>query len=91
MENQVDEKVKHERFDRLKALYEEQVAENNKKYIGTTQRIFVEGRSKTNENTLTGRTESNKIVNFEGSDDLIGNMIDIKITEEHMWYLTGKI
>ena len=91
MPNQVDEKVKHERFDRLKALYEEQVAENNKRYIGTTQKIFVEGRSKTNENTLTGRTESNKIVNFEGSDDLIGNMIDIKITEEHMWYLTGKI
>ena len=53
MENQIPEDIKHERFDRLKALVESQVEENNAKYIGTRQKIIVEGKSKTNENILT--------------------------------------
>ena len=91
MENQVPEEVKHERFNRLKELVESQIADNNKKYIGTTQRVLVEGYSKTNNKLLTGRTDSNKVVNFEGPSNLIGNMVDLKIESEHMWYLKGKI
>ncbi len=53
MEDQVPEEVKHERFERLKALVESQVPKNNKKYIGTKQKIIVEGKSKTNEKMLT--------------------------------------
>ena len=53
MEDQVPEEIKHKRFDRLKALYEESVEQNNKKYIGTTQKILVEGNSKNNEKMLT--------------------------------------
>ncbi len=53
MEDQVEENIKHERFERLKKLVESQVPENNKKYIGTKQKIIVEGKSKTNENMLT--------------------------------------
>ena len=90
MENQIDEKVKHERFDRLKKLYEEICEENNKKYIGNKEYILVEGCSKTNENMLTGRTYSNKVVNFEGPKNLIGNIVKVKIISEHMWYLKGK-
>ena len=63
--------------------------ENNKKYIGTVQNVLVEGKSKNNEKVLTGRTESNKVVNFEGDESLIGNMLKIKIISEHMWYLKG--
>ena len=59
MEDQIDEDVKHKRFNRLKELVESQVKENNKKYIGTKQKIIVEGRSKTNENMLT-RKNSNE-------------------------------
>jgi len=53
MENQIQEEIKHKRFDRLKALYEENVEKNNKKYIGTIQKILVEGYSKNNEKMLT--------------------------------------
>lgn len=53
MEDQVDEKVKHERFDRLKKLAESQIEQNNAKYIGTEQEIIVEGKSKNNEDMLT--------------------------------------
>lgn len=91
MENQIPEEIKHERFDRLKELFEKQVEENNKKYIGKTEKILVEGLSKTNEDMLTGRTNSNKVVVFEGSKDLIGKVIDVQITSEHKWYLKGKI
>ena len=65
--------------------------EENEKLVGTVQKVLVEGQSKTNENTLTGRTDGGKVVNFEGSDELIGNMIDLEITEQRKWYLTGKI
>ena len=90
MENQVPEDIKHKRFDKLKELYESSVSENNKKYIGTIQKILVEGKSKYNDNVLTGRTDSNKVVNFEGSEELIGTFIDIEIIEDHKWYLEGK-
>ncbi len=91
MENQIQEETKHKRFDKLKALVESQIEENNQKYVGTTQKVLVEGTSKNNEEMLTGRTDSNKVVIFEGSKNLIGNIIDLKITSEHMWYLKGKL
>ena len=53
MENQIPEEIKHERFDRLKALYEENIEKNNEKYVGTNQKILVEGYSKNNESMLT--------------------------------------
>ena len=90
MENQVPEDIKHKRFDRLKQLVESQIAERNKEYVGTVQKVLVEGRSKTNDNMLTGRTDSNKVVILEGCDELIGKMVEIKIVSEHMWYLKGE-
>lgn len=91
MENQVPEEIKHERFDRLKKLYEEQVKERNQEYIGKTFQVLVEGKSKNNEKMLTGRTYSNRVLIFEGSEDLIGQTVPIKIEEDHLWYLQGKV
>ena len=91
MENQVPEEIKHNRFNRLKALYEEMTEEINKQYINSVQDILVEGYSKTNDKYLTGRTDTNKVVIFEGSSNLIGQNIKVKIISEHMWYLKGEI
>lgn len=91
MEKQIPEEIKHKRFDKLKALVEKQIEENNKKYIGTIQKILVEGKSKNNESTYTGRTDSNKVVILEGTDELIGKVIDVKVISEHMWYLKGEV
>ena len=91
MENQIPEEIKHKRFDRLKELVESQIKENNDKYIGTKQKVLVEGTSKNNEDMLTGRTDSNKVVIFEGDKRLIGNMVELEIVSEHMWYLKGKL
>jgi len=91
MENQIPEETKHKRFDRLKELVENQIAVKNKQYVGSIQEILIEGKSKTNETMLTGRTDSNKVVVLEGSDDLIGQVVSLKIVSEHMWYLKGEI
>ena len=91
MENQILEEIKHKRFDRLKQVFEESVEENNKKYVGTTQKILVEGYSKNNQDMLTGRTDTNKVVIFEGPEELIGKIINIKIISEHKWYLKGEV
>ena len=90
MTNQIPEDIKHKRFDRLKELVESQIAENNQKYIGTIQKVLVEGPSKNNPDLLTGRTDSNKVVIFEGSPELKDQIIDLKIVSEHMWYLKGE-
>lgn len=90
MQNQIPEEIKHQRFDKLKALVESQIKENNQKYVGTIQKVLVEGESKNNSDMLTGRTDSNKVVIFEGQKDLIGTIQDLKIISEHMWYLKGE-
>ena len=91
MQNQIPEEIKHKRFDKLKDLVESQIEENNQKYVGTLQKVLVEGQSKNNPNMLSGRTDSNKVVIFEGSLDLIDKIEDMEIVSEHMWYLKGKI
>ncbi len=91
MPNQVPEEDKHRRFDKLKALFESQIEETNQKYIGTTQKVLVEGESKNNPEMLTGRTDSNKVVIFEGPKELKDQIIDVKIVSQHMWFLKGEI
>ena len=91
MENQVPEDIKHARFDKLKALVETQIAQRNQEYIGTMQTVVVEGKSKNNDKMLTGRTESNKVVVWEGKDEQIGSTVTLRIVSEHMWYLRGTI
>ncbi len=90
MENQIPEEIKHKRFERLKKLVESQIQENNEKYIGTLQKVFVEGISKNNPKKMTGRTETNKVVIFDGNEKQIGTIINLKIVSEHMWYLKGE-
>jgi tRNA-2-methylthio-N6-dimethylallyladenosine synthase len=91
-EDQVPENVKHIRFDKLKELYDGQVENQNQKYIGTIQRIMIEGPSKNNEEMYTGRTDSNKVVVFKKNDNKkIGDFVNVKIIEDHKWFLSGNI
>lgn len=84
-----EEKV--DRLEELKHLYESNLPKLNKKYIGTIQKVLVEGKSKNNDKLYTGRTSSNKTVIFEAADSYIGTIQKIKIISEHLWYLKGKI
>ena len=91
MPNQVPEDIKHKRFDRLKELVEGQIAKTSQEYVGTIQKVLVEGPSKNNDKMLTGRTETNRVVVFEGDSNLINQIINVKITEDHLWYFKGEI
>ena len=91
MPNQVPEDIKHKRFDRLKELVESQIAKTSQEYVGTIQKVLVEGPSKNNDKMLTGRTETNRVVVFEGDSNLINQIINVKITEDHLWYFKGEI
>ena len=91
MKDQIPEDIKHKRFERLKTLVETQIAENNKQYLNSIQKVLVEGPSKNNEKMLTGRTETNKVVVFKGSKELINTIVNVKIVEDHLWYFKGEI
>ncbi len=68
---------------------------NTKKYsnamIGTVQRILVEGPSVKDPNELQGRTENNRVVNFAGGKELIGTLVNTRITESYNYSLRGEL
>lgn len=89
--DQIDDKMKHERFDRLlKTLYPIFEA-NNLKYIGRTVSVLVDDVSKNKASFLTGRTESGKLVHFIGDKDLIGKTVNVRIEKARTWYIEGTI
>ncbi len=91
-EDQVPEEIKHKRFDRLKELYDSQVELQNEKYVGTVQSIMIEGPSKNDETKYCGRTDSNKVIVFKpNGKEKIGDIVNVKITENHKWFLVGEI
>ena len=91
MESQIEEKTKVERLERLKALFEKIINEENDKKIGKIESILVEGISKNNSSMYTGRTLDNKVVVFEGLISDIGKIKKVQIIKNNKWYLTGKI
>ena len=90
-EDQIPEDVKHERFNRLVDLINEGSAAKNALYEGRTEKVLVEGMSKKNDDTLTGRTEGFKLVDFEGDKDMIGQIVDVEILHGRTFSLTGRI
>ena len=91
MEDCLTQEEKHKNFDRMLEVQNEISARKNKEYEGTVQKILVEGVSKNNEDTLTGRTEGGKVVNFAGDMSLLGQMVNVKITKAQTWSLFGEI
>lgn len=85
-----DEEI-HANFNKLLEVQNEISKRKNDAYVGRTEIVLVDGVSKNNENTLSGRCESSKIVNFKGSEDLVGKYVKVKITESHTWSLNGEI
>ena len=91
MEDHTPYEEKVDRLERLKALYEETLPKLNEKMVGNTYKVLVEGKSKTNDNMYSGRSSQNKVVIFEGNEDLVGKVVNVKIDSQHLWYLKGTI
>lgn len=90
MEEQIDDKIKSERFDRLLALQNEISYEKNQPLKGNVLRVLCDGRSKNNDGVFSGRSEGNKIVLFEGNDLDTGKFLDLKITRADTFALYGE-
>ncbi len=82
---------KKERLYRLNALQNRISKEKNQEYDGRTVEVLVEGPSKNNPDVLTGRTRTNKTVNFTGSAGLVGQLTMVQITKAHSWSLEGEV
>ncbi len=90
MENQVDDKVKHQRLEQLMALQNEISLEINQGLQDKVLEVMVEGPSKNDADTWTGRTRTNKIVLFAHGDEQEGDFINVKITQPQTWVLKGE-
>ncbi len=83
--------VKKERLNSLQALIKSQGMKISQDMVGSTQVILVEGPSKKRPDELKGRTENNRIVNFKGSKRLIGEFVEIRVTEAQPNSLRGEV
>ncbi|MEY4757072.1 MAG: hypothetical protein RJA34_1970 [Pseudomonadota bacterium] len=83
--------VKLRRLQHLQGVINANIARISESRLGTEQRILVEGTSKRDTQELMGRTECNRVVNFDGSPRLIGQLIDVRITETRTFSLRGEV
>lgn len=83
--------VKKERLQRLQQLINTNAQKFSRQMVGTVQRILVERPSKRDPQQMAGRTENNRVVNFDGSSELIGEFVDVIITEAHPNSLKGRL
>ena len=86
----VPAEVKHERLLRLQALLNENAQNISLAMVGTTQRLLVERPAKKGEGMLAGRTENMRWVNFQAPDELLGQFVDVVITEVMRNSLRGR-
>ncbi len=81
MADDVPEEVKKNRLSILQSRILQFAAEISQSMVGTTQSVLIEGLSRKDEEMLSGRTENNRVVNFSGPKELIGQFVPVMITE----------
>ena len=90
MPEQIDERVKEERNQDLLEIVNESARRAHERHVGEEVQILCEGPSKTNPARLMGRTRTNKIVVFEGDNDLAGEMVNVRIKQANGFSLYGE-
>jgi tRNA-2-methylthio-N6-dimethylallyladenosine synthase len=91
MDDPITKEEKSRRFKELCDLQESIAAKRTAKMNGKTYRVLVEGRSKNDSSLLSGRTDGNVIIEFSGSDELIGKYILVKVTQPLNWIVRGEV
>jgi tRNA-2-methylthio-N6-dimethylallyladenosine synthase len=91
MADDVPELVKKKRLQRLNDIMTVLAKESNDSLRGQTVEVLVEGESRTNPDVLAARTRTFKLVHFTGPKELIGQVVNVKITEPQTWLLKGEL
>lgn len=89
MTDQIDEHIKEQRNHDLLELVNESARRSNERLVGRTVEVLCEGPSKTNPARLMGRTRTNKIALFEGFEDLVGTLVEVRIERATGFSLYG--
>jgi tRNA-2-methylthio-N6-dimethylallyladenosine synthase len=89
-QDKVEEKVKQERLSILQEIQKGITLQKNQELEGHAEEVLVEGRSKQSTQDVTGRTRSNKVVNFEGDISLVGKLVPVRISKAYPHSLRGK-
>lgn len=91
MVDNVSDEAKHERFDRLLKVIEKGVMYHSAKMVGNTYDVLVDGPSKKDKSMLSGYTEKGKLINFKGPECLSGQIVKVKIIEDHAFSMIGEL
>ena len=83
--------MKLARLQRLQAVINNNVKRYSNAMLGSIQRVLVEGPTVKDASEMQGRTENNRVVNFAGSAELIGQLVDVKITQSYNFSLRGEL
>jgi len=89
MDNQIEDEIKSVRLSEILKLQDDITLKLNKRLEDSIQEVLVEGVDENDDSLLTGRTRSNKIVNFKGPDSCIGGIVKVKIVEARRHSLRG--
>ncbi|ROH81331.1 tRNA (N6-isopentenyl adenosine(37)-C2)-methylthiotransferase MiaB [Lonsdalea populi] len=89
MVDDVSEEEKKQRLYLLQERITQQAMRYSRQMMGSVQRVLVEGTSRKNVMELSGRTENNRVVNFEGSPEMIGKFVDVEIVDVYPNSLRG--
>ena len=90
-DNQIDPFTAKRRLLTLNKLINDGFAYGNKRFENEVVEVLVEGYSENKEHLLCGYTKNNKLVNFEGSEELIGKLVNVKIIKAFTWHLRGEL
>jgi tRNA-2-methylthio-N6-dimethylallyladenosine synthase len=90
MREQIDERIKEKRNHDLLRIVNESTRRAGERLVGRIVEVLCEGPSKTNPARLMGRTRTNKIVVFEGEDELAGELVDVRIEQANGFSLFGR-
>jgi tRNA-2-methylthio-N6-dimethylallyladenosine synthase len=83
--------LKLKRLQRMQKVLEAQSTAVSESMVGTVQRVLIEGTSRKDENELMARTDNNRVVNFPGNKRLIGQFINVRITQAMHFTLRGEV
>ena len=89
MDDQIEESIKKKRNQDLLRIVDESARRAGERLVGRDVEVLCEGPSKTNPARLMGRTRTNKIVVFEGNDELVGEMVDVRVQQANGFSLCG--
>lgn len=91
LEDNVNLEEKEQRLYQLNEIVNKYFLENNQKLIGSIVPVLVEGKNTNGKDGLYGYTDTNKLINFVGDENLTGKIVSVKVTDAKTWSLDGEI